>query len=208
VAGQKPKRPQKGWIYFINPYRVSLTCHFRHVHIYELNEPGEVECKTCQEKINSSRVIRGEHPHIIWTSDEFQDQSGYKATFSVIPLTSEKTHTSLHTGLPTTLPINPTQKNGLDKKSYALVHQLFAVDANCFKDKVGNWLERKGQLERADKDAIDERLKFHLGLIDNPSDDWFIKNANIETLKKVFYSLPNKELKSQAIEELINDLES
>jgi hypothetical protein len=47
-----------------------------------------------------------------------------------------------------------------------------------------------------------------LGLIDNPSDDWFINNANIETLKKVFYSLPNKELKSQAIEELINDLES
>ncbi|MFN6197299.1 MAG: hypothetical protein HEQ12_11050 [Aphanizomenon flos-aquae DEX188] len=35
----------------------------------------------------------------------------------------------------------------------------------------------------------------------------FVKNANIETLKKVFYFLPNKE-KSQAIEELINDLES
>ena len=144
---------------------------------------------------------------LLETIDEFQDKSGYKAPFfSVIPLTSEKNQTGLHTGLPTTLPINPTQKNGLDKKSYALVHQLFAVEANCFKDKAGNWLERTGQLEKADKDAIDERLKFHLGLIDNPSDEWFIKNANIETLKKVFYLLPDKE-KSQAIEELI-DLES
>ncbi len=113
MAGQKPKRPQQGWIYFINPYRVSLSCNFRHVHIYELNEPGEVECKTCQDTINSSRVFRGEHPHIIWTSDEFQDQSGYITTFSAIPLTSQTTYT----GLPTTLPINPTQKNGLDKKS-------------------------------------------------------------------------------------------
>jgi mRNA-degrading endonuclease toxin of MazEF toxin-antitoxin module len=206
VAGQTPKRPQQGWIYFINPYRVSLTCHFRHVHIYELNEPGYLKCKTCQGTINSSRVIRGEHPHIIWTSDEFQDKSGYKAPFfSVIPLTSEKNQTGLHTGLPTTLPINPTQKNGLDKKSYALVHQLFAVDANCFKDKVGHWLERKGQLERADKDDINERLKFHLGLTENSSDDWWAKNASIELLKKVYYFLPNKE-KSQAIEELI-DLE-
>ncbi len=204
MAGQKPQKPRQGWIYFINPYKVSLSCHSDHVHIYELNEPGEVECKTCKDTINSSRVFRGTHPHIIWTSDEFQDQSARIATFSAIPLTSQTTYT----GLPTTWPINPTQKNGLDKKSYALVHQLFAVEANCFKDKAGNWLERTGQLEKADKDAIDERLKFHLGLIDNPSDDWFIKNANIETLKKVFYSLPNKELKSQAIEELINDLES
>ena len=63
-------------------------------------------------------------------------------------------------------------------------------------------------MEKADKDAIDERLKYYLGLTDNPSDDWFLRNADIETLKKVFYFLPNKELKSQAIEELINDLES
>jgi mRNA interferase MazF len=204
VAEQKPQRPKQGWIYFINPYRVSLRCHSGHVHIYELNEPGEVECKTCQDTINSSRVFRGEHFHIIWTSDEFQDKSRYKATFSAIPLTSQETYK----GLPTTWPINPTQKNGLYETSYALVHQLFTVEANCFKDSAGNWLERKGQLERADKDAIDERLKFHLGLIDNPSDEWFIKNANIEILKKVFDFLPNKELKSQAIEELINDLES
>ncbi len=203
MAGQKPPRPQQGWIYFINPYRVSLTCHFRHVHIYELNEPGEVECKTCQDKINSSRVIRGEHPHIIWTSNEFQDQSSYITTFSAIPLTSQTTYT----GLLTTWPINPTQKNGLDKKSYALVHQPCTVDVNCFKDSAGNWLKRTGQLEKADKDAIDDRLKFYLGLTENPSDDWWAKNASIELLKKVYYFLPNKE-KSQAIEELINDSES
>ena len=204
MAGQKPPKPRQGWIYFINPYRVSLSCHFRHIHIYELNEPGEVECKTCKDTINSSRVLRGEHPHIIWTSDEFQDKSGYIATFSAIPLTSQTTYT----GLITTYPINPTQKNGLDKKSYALVHQPCTVDANCFKDLAGNWLERKGQLEKADKDAIDERLKFYLGLTDNPSGDWWAKNASIELLKKVYYFLPNKDIKSQAIEELINDLES
>jgi mRNA interferase MazF len=203
VAGQKPQKPRQGWIYFINPYKVSLRCHSGHVHFYELNEPGEVECKSCKDTINSSRVFRGEHPHIIWTSDEFQDQSEYKATFSVIPLTSQTTYT----GLPTTLPINPTQKNGLDRKSYALVHQLFVVEANCFKDKAGNWLEPTGTLEKAHKDAINERLIFYLRLTDNPSDEWFIKNANIETLKKVFNFLPNKELKSQAIEELMNDLE-
>jgi mRNA interferase MazF len=201
VAGQKPRQ---GWIYFIHLYRLYLRCHFGHIHIYDLYEPGEVECKTCTDIINSSRVLRGEHPHIIWTSDEFQDQSGKIATFSAIPLTSQTTYT----GLTTTYPINPTQKNGLDKKSYALVHQLCTVDANCFKDSAGNWLERKGQLEKADKDAIDERLKFYVGSTDNPSDDWWAKNASIELLKKVYYSLPNKDIKSQAIEELINDLES
>ncbi|MFN6325670.1 MAG: hypothetical protein ACK4WN_09155 [Aphanizomenon sp.] len=46
-----------------------------------------------------------------------------------------------------------------------------------------------------------------MGLTENPSDDWWAKNASIELLKKVYYFLPNKE-KSQAIEELINDLES
>jgi len=74
VAGQKPRQ---GWIYWINPYRVSLRCKLGHVHIYNLDEPGEVECQSCKENINSSRVFRGTHPYIIWTSDQFQDESGY-----------------------------------------------------------------------------------------------------------------------------------
>ncbi|MFM6008439.1 MAG: type II toxin-antitoxin system PemK/MazF family toxin [Sphaerospermopsis kisseleviana] len=202
MSKQKPLKPRQGWIYFINPYRVSLRCHFGHIHIYDLDEPGEVECQTCKDKINSSRVFRGEHLHIIWTSDEFQDKSGYIATFSAIPLTSQRTYD----GLPTTYPINPTSKNGLDKTSYALVHQLCTVDANCFKDSSGNWLQRIGQLDRDDKDVIDERLKLFLGLTENPSDDWFIKNASIELLKKVYDFLPNQDVKNKAIEELINEL--
>ncbi|WP_235335352.1 MULTISPECIES: hypothetical protein [Aphanizomenon] len=99
MAGQ---RPRQGWIYWINPYKVSLRCKLGHVHIYNLDEPGEVECQTCSENINSSRVFRGTHPYIIWTSDQFQDESGYIATFSVIPLTSQTTFN----GLPTTYPIN------------------------------------------------------------------------------------------------------
>jgi len=43
VAGQKPRQ---GWIYFINPYRVSLRCKRGHDHIYEINQAGEIECQT------------------------------------------------------------------------------------------------------------------------------------------------------------------
>jgi hypothetical protein len=72
LAGQ---RPRKGWIYKINPYRVSLTCRSRHTYFYNLTEPGEVQCQysSCSEIVNSSRILRGEHPYIIWESDQFLD---------------------------------------------------------------------------------------------------------------------------------------
>lgn len=198
MAGQKPRQ---GWIYWINPYRVSLRCKLGHVHIYNLDEPGEVECQTCNSYINSSRVFRGTHPYIIWTSDQFQDESGYIATFSVIPLTSQTTFN----GLPTTYPINSTVRNGLEKNSYVLVHQISTVDANCFKDSSENWLNRIGQLDKADKEAIEERLKYFLNIQDNPSEDWFAQNASPEIVKKVFDYL-SEEDKSSVIEELINNL--
>ncbi|MBD2133540.1 MULTISPECIES: type II toxin-antitoxin system PemK/MazF family toxin [unclassified Sphaerospermopsis] len=200
MAGQKPRQ---GWIYWINPYRVSLRCKLGHVHIYNLDEPGEVECQTCKENINSSRVFRGTHPYIIWTSDQFQDESGYIATFSVIPLTSQTTFN----GLPTTYPINRTARNGLDKNSYVLVHQICTVDANSFKDSSENWLNRIGQLDKPDKEAIEERLKYFLNIQDNPSEDWFAQNASPEIVKKVFDYL-SEEDKSSVIEELINNLNS
>ncbi|MFM6115039.1 MAG: type II toxin-antitoxin system PemK/MazF family toxin [Sphaerospermopsis kisseleviana] len=174
-----------------------------HVHIYNLDEPGEVECQTCKENINSSRVFRGTHPYIIWTSDQFQDESGYIATFSVIPLTSQTTFN----GLPTTYPINRTARNGLDKNSYVLVHQICTVDANCFKDSSENWLNRIGQLDKPDKEAIEERLKYFLNIQDHPSEDWFAQNASPEIVKKVFDYL-SEEDKSSVIEELINNLNS
>jgi len=200
VAGKKPRQ---GWIYFINPYRVSIRCKLGHNHIYDLSEPGEIECKTssCTQVINSSRVFRGEHPYIIWTSDQFQDDVEYIQTFTVIPLTSQETCK----GLPTVYPINSTSKNGLSVNSFALVHQICTVDANCFKDLKGNWSDRVGQLDKGDKEAIEERLKYFLNLRENPSEDWFAKNASIELLQKVFDYLPDEETKNIALDKLINN---
>lgn len=201
MAGQ---RPRQGWVYMINPYRVSLRCRSGHVHIYDLDAPGEIECKTlfCTLTINSSRVFRETHPHVIWTSDEFQDESGYIQTFTAIPLTSQTTFA----GLPTTYPITNTAKNGLAKKSYALVHQICTVDGNCFKDASGNWLNRQGQLEQKDRSEITKRLKFFLGFDNAPDEDWFKQNASPELVQKIYGYLSDAE-KSALLESLLDDLE-
>ena len=200
MAGQKPRQ---GWIYIINPYRVSVRCKRGHFHIYNLDEPGEICCKTnsCTEIINSSRVFRGEHPYIIWTSNKFQDDFNYIETFTAIPLTSSTRERDK--GLPTAYPINPTSRNELDKQSFALVHQICTIDANCLKNVKGDWLIRIGQIDKADKEAVEERLKYFLDIQENPSDDWFIKNASPELLKKVFGYLPEYEQQS-VLEELID----
>jgi mRNA interferase MazF len=201
VAGQ---RPRQGWVYMINPYRVSLRCHDGHQHIYSLDAPGEVECQTgaCSLTINSSRVFRGTHPHIIWTSDQFQDTSGYIQTFTVIPLTSQTTFT----GLPTTYPITNTSRNGLDKKSYALVHQICTIDGNCFKDSSGDWLSRDGQLDANDKAEIKQRLKFLLGFDNDPSEDWFKQNVSPEFVQKLFGYLSDSE-KNSLLDSLLDNLD-
>jgi len=188
----------------INPYRVSLRCSSGHVNIYNLNEPGELQCQTssCSLTINSSRVLRGTHPHIIWTSDQFQDESGYIQTFTAIPLTSQTTFS----GLPTTYPINNTAKNGLSTKSYALVHQICTVDGNCFKDASGSWIEREGQLDQKDRAEIARRLKFFLGFDETPSDDWFKQNASPALVQKIYGHLSEAD-KSTLLESLIDDLE-
>jgi hypothetical protein len=108
--------------------------------------------------------------------------------------------------LPTTYPLPPNQNNGLSEKSYVLVHQWTTVDANCFKNSNGNWLERVGQVTKDDRQEIDERLKYFLAMPENP-EDWLIKNASPEILVKVFDCLPSVETKKQAIEQLIDRLE-
>ncbi|WP_371357304.1 type II toxin-antitoxin system PemK/MazF family toxin [Hydrocoleum sp. CS-953] len=72
-----------------------------------------------------------------------------------MPLTSQETYK----GLPTTYPINPTTKNCLDKKYFALVHQICTLDANYFKNSEGKWKKRIGKLDNSDIKAIGERLK-------------------------------------------------
>ncbi len=197
------KRPKLGWIYMINPHLVSLRCQKGHQHIYNLNAPGEVICKTdfCDLTINSSRVLRGFHPYIVWENNEFKENTNYLQTFTVIPLTSQDTFA----GLPTTYPITTNQKNGLSNKSYALVNQICTVDGNCFKDNLGNWLERLGQLDKYDQEEIKKRLRYYLNLNNEPDDDWFKKNASPELLKKVFEQIPDKN-KEEALNNLLDNL--
>ncbi len=201
MAGQ---RPRQGWIYMINPYRVSLRCKMGHIHLYDLIEPGEVECQTnsCSLVINSSHVFRGAHPHIIWTSDEFETETNHSVkTFTTIPLTSKTTFT----GLSTTYPIVSNSKNGLSAKSYALVNQISTIDSNCFKKADGSWLERMGQLESRDKTEIDQRLKFSLQLSSTITDDW-LRNMTPELFKKAYGHLPD-DLKMKALEDLIDGVD-
>ncbi len=177
-------RPRKGWIYMISPSRVSLSCHYGHQYLYDLPEPSEVKCKRsrCDQLVNSSRVFRGEHPYVIWSSDEFQDDANYIKTFTAIPLTSQTTFA----GLPTTYPITKTSTNGLTADSYALVHQICTIDGNCFKDGIGDWLIRMGQISASDKEEINQTLAYYLDIDLNPSDDWFRKNASPQLVQKVY----------------------
>ena len=172
MAGQSPKQ---GWIYMINPSRVSLSCHNGHHYLYDLPELGEINCKYsgCSQLINSSRVFRGTHPYVIWSSDKFQNDTNYIKTFTVIPLTSQTTFA----GLPIVYPITKTNLNGLTADSYALVHQICTVDGNCFKDNVENWLIRMGHLSTNDKEEINRTLAYYLNFSTEPSDDWFRKNT-------------------------------
>jgi mRNA interferase MazF len=201
VAGKQPKQ---GWIYMINPYRVSLRCRAGHTHIYELTEPGEVECQisSCSLVINYSHVFRGAHPYIIWTSDEFKVDTGYIKTFVAIPLTSQRTFV----GLPTVYPIVNNSQNGLMDKSYALVHQVCTIDGNCLKKPDGDWLDRMGQLEKKDRQEIEKRLKYVLGMSRDPDEDWFQQNASPELLKKV-YGYILDDLKIQALDDLLDEVE-
>lgn len=200
MAGQKPRH---GWIYCINSHKIVLQCKQGHTYLYNLPEPSEVECQnqSCKLQINSSHVFRGTHLHIIWTSDQFQEDYNYIDTFTVIPLTSSSRERDK--GLPTVYPVRATTKNSLDKDSFAIVHQIYTVDANSFKHKNGDWLNRIGQIEKQDKEAIKERLKFFLGINENPGEDWFAQNATPELLFKVYFSLP-KNVRIKSLEELIN----
>lgn len=203
MAGNKPRQ---GWIYLINPYRVFLRCLLGHIHFYNLDKADNICCKTaeCRQIINYSRVFRREQAYIIWESDKFKNGVNYIDTFTAIPLTFDIREKDK--GLPTAYPINPTNRNGFDRQSFALVHHLFTVDANCFKDAKGDWLTRIGQLDKPDKQAIEERLKYFLDIQENPSDDWFVKNTSLEILREVFDNL-SADNQYSAFVDFIDDVE-
>jgi len=154
--------------------------------MYNLDKLGEICCKTnsCKQIIDFSRVIYGEHPYIIWMSDKFPTDFNYLDTLTVIPLTSNTREKDK--GLPTAYPINATARNGLSEQYFALTHQICNVDDNCFKDAKGDWLNRIGQIDKPDKEAVEERLKYFLDIQENPNEDWFLKTAYPELFKKVF----------------------
>ncbi len=203
MTNQKNQKSRKGWIYYVDPHQVILQCRQHHIYRYNLPKPGKVECKhpSCKQEINSSRVFRGNHPYIIWMSEEFQDQHKSIQTFTAIPLTSSERVK----GLPTTYPINPNSRNGLDRKSFALVHQICTIDAHCFKN-VDGWLKRIGQLDKSDKKAIEERLRYYLDINNNPTQDWFMQNASPELVEKI-YSYLSEEEQIQTLETLISKID-
>lgn len=77
---------------------------------------------------------------------------------------------------------------------------LCTVDANCFKDSQGNWCERVGQVDKGDKESIEQRLNYFLNLWDNSSDDWLMNNVSVEVLEKVFDYLPQEMTKKIDLE--------
>ena len=196
------QRPRKGWVYWVDPHKSVVSCKMGHKYLYDLTI-DYIECKhpSCALQINPSRVLRQTHPYVVWSRDEFHDTYNRVDVFTALPLTSSQKDK----GLPTIYPIEPTSKNGLRKDGYVLVHQIVTIDANCFKDTDGRWKERIGQLNKKDKQEIERRLKYYLDISEEPNGDWFVRNASIELLKKVYESLPNEE-KEKALEELV-DLE-
>lgn len=178
----------------VNPSRVALTCKNGHSRLYLLSSHGEVECQvsSCSLTINSSRVTRGAHPYVVVTSDSYQSNTSRIPTLIAIPLTSQTTFS----GLPDVYPISKTAKNSLTHKSYALVHQVCTIDAGCFKKPSGEWMTRIGQLDKQDKEEINKRLIYVLGLGASPDDDWFIKNTTPALVKKLYGHLNEAEKKA------------
>jgi len=193
------QKPRQNWIYMIDPKLVALRCKNGHRHVYDISTLPELSCfeSNCNLKINSSKVMRGKHPHIIWSEYSY----GKFHAYHVIPLTSKETFK----GLPTVYPINKNAQNALDKNSLALVHQLTMIDSECLKDANGDWIQRIGVLSKNDREAIELRLKFALNLPETQNDTWFTENASPELLKKVFLELNEKQQKD-SIEDLLDYL--
>lgn len=200
------KKPRQGWIYNIIPHRVFLRCLLGHIHIYNLDKPGNFDCKTgdCKQIIHYSREFREKQPYIIWQSDKFQNNLNYIDTFTVIPLAFNLK--DKYQGLPMIYPINPTKNNGFDKQSFALAHKIFTIDANCLKNSKGDWLTRIGQINKSEKQGIEERLKYFSEIQENPKDDWFIQNTSLEILREVFDNLAADNQYS-ALVDFIDDVE-
>ena len=196
MAGKKPRH---GWLYMINPKQVVLRCDLGHEHSYDISGPDDLDCShsSCTSKINSSSVMRGKHPYIVWSVYTY----GKFHLCHAIPLTSRETFQ----GLPTSYPIKAHPNNGLTCNSLALVHQLTAIDVECFKDVNGNWSERLGVINTGEKKDLEERLRYALNLPNCLSEDWFTKNSSPELLEKVYMGIEPIQ-REEALSRLVDKL--
>ena len=199
---RRPPKPRQGWVYMVSASKTVVRCKAGHEHWYEYS-PQLVECQesSCSLTVNPSRVLRGEHPYVVWSRNEFQDTYGKRVgVATVIPLSSS----GLLRGLPTVYPIKPTTKNGLTKLSYALVHQITTIDLNSFKKASGGWKTRLGQLDKSDKGEIEHRLRYYLNLLES-EEDWLAKNARPELLLKVYARLSDEQ-KESVLDSLLDSM--
>ncbi len=134
------------------------------------------------QQINPSTILRGQHPHIIVSI-----KAEAAGLAQAIPMSSS----DRDAGLPTTYPIKAMTRNGLDKHSFALVHQITTLDLRALRQPDGSWMERMGQLEKRDKDAIQERLLFLLDL--QPEEDWFLERMTFNLAEQALERLPPEE---------------
>lgn len=183
----------------LDPKQVILTCSSGHTHVYDISGPEELNCShsSCTSKLNSSRVMRGVHPYIVWSDYTYGKLSLYHA----IPLTSKDTFR----GLPVSYPIKANPRNGLTCTSLALIHQLTTVDVGCFKDANGSWMKRLGVISADEKKGLEDRLRLALNLPNCPDEDWFVQNTSPELLEKVFMGIEPVH-REEALSRLIDKL--
>ncbi len=168
----------------VDPNLLVLSCKAGHRHAYDLLGGTTTRCAepSCTERIQTTKIMAGSHPHLIWTSLEYGNDFHL---YYAIPLTSQTTFA----GLPTAIPIRKDSGNGLDKDSFALIHQITPIDSECFRDSQGEWSERKGRLGKKSMDRLEEQLKRFLMISMGMNEDWFKQNASVELCQIVFGNL-------------------
>jgi mRNA interferase MazF len=184
MTGRKTPKPIRGNIYMVDPNRLVLTCQSGHRYAYDILGDPTILCvePNCTQTIQTTKIMAGRHPYIIWTDLEYGDNFHL---YYAIPLTSKTTFD----GLPTAIPIIRDTGNGLDKDSFALIHQITPINSECFRDIQGQWLERKGRLNTKQMKRLEEQLKRFWMISITMDEEWFKKNASLELCQAIFANL-------------------
>ncbi len=179
------KQPRQGWIYTINSDEFwfkdkSFLDKKKEQPIYSMNFGGST--------------------YLVWKNNKSQQGKNSLQTLTVIPLTVETTWV----GLPTTYPITATKRNQLSTNFYGLIHQVCIIDGNLFQDNLGNWLPRIGQLDKNDKEKIEERLSYYLSSNRISHTDQFKNHISPKLLEKIYENLQG-EKKEEILKNLLDE---